>query len=161
MAKITEYKKIGAEFLSDPVKCIVLREKMPVDAATLFEALKAPESWLAMLPIERAEWHQPFGAKTTRTIGVKDTEVLEQFFEWEEGRSFAFRLERGTVAIFNAHAERYEVIEQPGGCSELKLTVRTQASGLTALFTPVLMSIFKWQARKALKKLAIHLTRKN
>jgi hypothetical protein len=157
MAKITEYNKIGPEYLADPAKCGSFRVEIPIDAATLFEALKDEDAWKAMLPIDRAEWHAPLGPETTRTIAAKDAEMLEQFFEWDEGRSFAFRLERGTVGILKAMAERYEVVPLTNKTSEIVITYRIQTKGLAAPLGPVLMIVFKVAGRKSMKKLSEYL----
>ena len=161
MPKMTEYDKVGPEFLNDPAKCGNVHAQMPVDAITLFEALKTEEAWKAMLPIERAEWHGPLGPGTSRTIGAKDAEVLEQFFEWEEGRSFAFRLERGTVGILKALAERYEVIPISETQSEIRLTYRIQTKGLAAPLSPLIMAIFKFAGGQSMKKLAKYVATRN
>jgi len=158
MPKLTEYEKIGPDFLQHPGKAGTFRVEMPVSAEILFEGLKQPDAWLAMLPIDRAEWHAPLGPTTTRTIGAKDAEMLEQFFEWEEGRSFAFRLERGTVGALQAMAERYEVIPLTSDSSEIAVTFRIQMKGWAAILNPVLKTVFKVQGRRSMRKLAAYLT---
>ena len=96
----------------------------------VFEALTSEAAWKAMLPIDGAEWHGPLGKDTDRTIAAKDAEMLEQFFEWEDGRKFGFRLARGLIGILQAMAERYEVIPTSETRCEVVITfrIRTKAS---------------------------------
>jgi len=157
MAKIHQYEKIGAEFLADPAKCGNVRMPMPADAKTVFEALKSETAWKAMLPIDKAEWHGPLGPETSRTIGAKDAEMVEQFFEWEEGRRFGFRLDRGTVSFLKAMAERYEVVPISETTSEVVITYRIQTKGLAKPLGPLLMAVFKIAGKKSMKKLAAHI----
>ena len=131
---------------------------MPVSAARLFEALKREEAWKAMLPIDRAEWHGPLDANTSRSIGAKEAVMVEQFFEWEEGRSFAFYLDRGTVGILDAMVERYEAVPVSDNESELRITYRIETKGMAKALRPLLMGVFKAAGRSSGKKLAKYIS---
>jgi len=105
----------------------------------------------------KAEWHGPLGKDTSRTIGAKDAEMLEQFFEWEEGRKFGFRLDRGTVGILKAMAEHYELIPKSDTTSEVLITYRIETKGLAKPLGPILMSLFKLAGKNSMKKLSAYL----
>jgi hypothetical protein len=158
-SKMTEYETVGPDFLNDNTKTGIVRVHMPMAAKAVFEALKTEEAWKAMLPIDRAEWHGPLGPDTSRSIGAKDAVMLEQFFEWEEGRSFGFRLERGTVGFLKAMAERYEVIPTSDTTSDVQLTYRIQTKGMAAPLAPLLMGVFKIAGKKSMKKLAAYIAK--
>ena len=156
MPKIHEYEKIGPEYLANAAKCGRVPASIPASAEVIFEALKSEKAWKAMLPIDKAEWHGPLGKDTSRTIGAKDAEMVEQFFEWEEGRKFGFRLDRGTVGILKAMAERYEVIPTSKNTSEVLITYRIQTKGLAKPLEPILMSVFKLAGKNSMKKLSAY-----
>lgn len=156
MTKMTEYDKVGPDFLDDKTKTGTVHASMPANAATVFDALKTEAAWKAMLPIDKAEWHAPLGPDTRRTIGAKDAEMLEQFFEWEEGRLFGFRLERGTVGFLKAMAERYEVVPISDTKCDIVITYRIQTKGLAAPLAPLLKSVFKIAGKQSMKKLAAY-----
>ncbi|MGC6472216.1 MAG: hypothetical protein ACON4W_05010 [Parvibaculales bacterium] len=153
MPKQYDYESVGPDFLDDPSKCGTVRAPVSAKSEMVFEALTSEAAWKAMLPIDRAEWHGPLGKDTSRTIAAKDAEMLEQFFEWEDGRKFGFRLARGTVGILQAMAERYEVIPTSETRCEVVITFRIRTKGLAKPLAPVLHFIFKQAGRKSMKKL--------
>ena len=130
-----------------------MRASISARSDVVFEALTREAAWKAMLPIDRAEWHGPLNKNTSRTIAAKDAEMLEQFFEWEDGKKFGFRLERGTVGILKAMAERYEVVPKSDENCEVVITFRIQTKGLAKPLAPVLHFIFKLAGKSSMKKL--------
>jgi len=154
MAKVHTYEIVGPEFLSDSGKAKQVRAAMPYPATTVWAALKDNEAWKAMLPVDTVEWLEPISPTTSRVIGSKGKDMIERFYEWEEGKSFAFYLESGSVGALKAMAERYEVVPINAENSEVQITFRIQTKGLAKPLGPLFSGIFKLAGKSAMKKLS-------
>ena len=75
----------------------------------------------------------------------------------KKARKFGFRLDRGTVGILKAMAERYEVIPTSKNTSEVLITYRIQTKGLAKPLGPILMSVFKLAGKNSMKKLSAYI----
>lgn len=136
-----------AFFTSAPVVA-TCTQALACSPAQLFESLCGVEDWEVFADLD-VSWTspRPFTVGTTRTIRMYGVQADEVFFIWEEGRRFAFYLERSNVPGVTRIAEDYVVTPGVDGGSSLSWTMaiegRTGAGVLYPLTRLVLPRVMK------------------
>jgi hypothetical protein len=86
---------------------------LPVPAERVWESITSDESVGAWGLGVRVRWTtaRPFGVGARRDVDLplRSMTIREEFFEWDEGRSFAFAVYAANRRIFRSFAERWEV----------------------------------------------------
>lgn len=116
----------------------------------LFEVFADADAWPRWVSsLTKVTWTspQPFGAGTTRTVGIRGGVVGdEEFFTWDAPTRIAFRFNAASTRLVTAFSERYDVVPTADGCRltwSLGIDVPGPLRRPVALARPVVDMVFR------------------
>lgn len=148
-----EHTPVAEDFLSSaPIRATHVQE-LPCSPGELFESLSGVDDWMKWVDLA-VTWTspKPFGVGTTRHIKMPGVEADERFFVWEEGRRFAFTLERSTLGVLRSLAEDYVIEPRPSGCA-LRWTMAAEGRGPAWLLYPLVRLVLPRVMRRNMGRL--------
>ena len=146
---------VTSDFLdSAPVRNTVTA-RIPANADALFAALDDAAAWPQWLNgIDRVIWPDERGVGTTRTIKMGQIDTEETFFEWEPGRTLAFRFSESGLPIFDAFAERWHIESVSDDACDLEWSYAFRVSDQFQIAEAMIAKAFEGNAQTSLRQLA-------
>jgi hypothetical protein len=159
-------RPIGVEFFATATHSFVVEMDMDVGADELFSILDDEAAWPAWVSpgIERVVWTspRPHGPGTTRTVVMPGgLEVYETFFVWNHGRELAFHFTGTTQKLWDAFAERYEIIPGGAGRCRLRWSMAYEPAAHLALVQRLAKPLMPLVLRRYLRKLRAYARTRN
>jgi hypothetical protein len=130
---------VGDAFLAGAPLVLRASLTVPHDPGQVWRLCESGElgTWLAAL--DRARWLTPpprgRGALRTVRLGRLVT-IVEEFYRWEEGRRFTFRVTRISLPVVRGWVEDLRLTAAPGGGTRLDYTVALDSRLLRAVRVP-------------------------
>lgn len=155
MATMHPCEKVDASYVDTAPHRFANSVDLAITPEQLFEVFADAEAWPRWAKVIRhVEWTSPLppGVGSTRVVSMLGgLKGAEEFLVWEPYRQMAFRFNEASEKSIRAFAERYDVVETPGGC-RLTWTLALDVAGPGRHFMPLsgLASnlAFRWFLRK-------------
>ncbi|MEL6185168.1 MAG: SRPBCC family protein [Myxococcota bacterium] len=154
-ARRFDYRKLDPGFVEQaPVRFTVERE-LPCTPERLFEIFEDAEAWTKWAGLKFVTWtsEKPYGAGTTRTVGVGPIEIDEVFFTFDRGERMSFYVASGTTQLLAAFAEDYRVRAVGTDRCHFSWSFGVELAGLARVLHPLVGLAAKQNFAGALAKL--------
>lgn len=113
-----ELRKVGLDFLESARMVYVVECDVDLPRMVVWEALVDAFTWKAWFPGVRAASYRgspPYGVGTIRVAEVRGCHFEETMLAWDEGRRWAYRIDRATVPLAKAQLESTELEDRGEG----------------------------------------------
>jgi carbon monoxide dehydrogenase subunit G len=126
------------DFLEHAPRVYVVRCDVALPREQVWKAIIDAPTWPAWFPGVRSASYRgkpPYGVGTTRVADVSGFLMEETMLAWDEGRRWAYRIDRSTAPLARAQLECTE-LEDRGSCTHVCWTLATHPGMLLWLTGP-------------------------
>jgi carbon monoxide dehydrogenase subunit G len=111
-------REVGLEFLEEAPRITVVGCEVALPRWEVWDALVDPPSWREWFPGVRSARYlgdPPYGVGTIRVADVGGHRMEETMLAWDEGRRWAYRIDRSTLPLAKAQLECTELEDRGSG----------------------------------------------
>jgi carbon monoxide dehydrogenase subunit G len=133
-----EMRSVGMDFLEDAPRIHVVECNVALPREEVWHAIADPTTWPHWFPSVRSASYlgePPYGVGTTRVSDVRGIRFEETMLAWDEGRRWAYRIDRATFPLAKAQLESSE-LEDRGSGTRLRWTLATHPGLVLRLTAP-------------------------
>jgi len=151
-------QSVGIDFLQEAPKIYVVRCNVALPRHEVWEAIIDAPSWPAWFPGVRSASYRgdpPYGVGTIRVANVGGFLMEETVLAWEEGRRWAYRIDRSTAPLAKAQLECTE-LEDHGSGTRVRWTLATHPGVLLRVTGPIFQRTVQRLLERAMRNLEAH-----
>ncbi len=133
-----ELKPVGLDFLESAPRITVVECDVDLPRQVVWEALVDPATWPEWWPGVRSASYvgaPPYGIGTRRFADVGGWRMEETLLAWDEGRRWAYRIDRSTAPLAKAQLESTELVDHGAG-TRVRWTLATHPGLLLRITGP-------------------------
>ena len=148
-------REVGLEFLEEAPRITVVECDVALPRQEVWDAVVDPPSWPEWFPGVRSAAYlgePPYGVGTTRVADVGGHLMEETMLAWDEGRRWAYRIDRTTLPLAKAQLECTE-LEDRGSGTRLRWTLATHPGILLWLTGPFFRGTVQRLLERAMRNL--------
>lgn len=150
-----QLKAVGLDFLESAPRITVVECDVGLPRQLVWEALVDPSTWSEWWPGVRSASYvgtPPYGVGTQRIADVGGWRMQETMLAWDEGRRWAYRIDRSTAPLAKAQLESTE-LEDCGAGTKVRWTLATQPGLLLRFTGPLFRRTVQRMLERAMRNL--------
>ncbi len=154
-----QLRSVGMDFLQHAPRIYVVGCNVALPREQVWQAIIDAPTWPAWFPGVRSASYRgnpPYGVGTTRVADVSGFLMEETMLAWDEGRRWAYRIDRSTAPLARAQLECTE-LEDRGSGTHVRWTLATHPGMLLWLTGP----FFQRTVQRLLERAMCNLERLN
>jgi carbon monoxide dehydrogenase subunit G len=157
-----EMRPVGLDFLKDAPRVWVAECQLSAPRMAVWNAFADAASWPAWFPgVSQASYpgeSPPYGVGTRRAASVAGQRYEERMVAWDEGKRWAYYIERATLPLANAQLECSEFEDHEGG-TRVRWTLAADPRTALKVAAPAFQRVLDSLHRKAMGNLERYLSR--
>jgi carbon monoxide dehydrogenase subunit G len=150
------FRPVGLEFLETAARHRAVEAHAALPRDVVWRAFSDAATWHEWWPGVRSAGYRgepPFGVGTIREADVGGFRMEETILAWDEGKRWAYRIDRSTAPIAKAQVEVTELADDGDG-TRLRWTVALEPRLVMKLGGPLLEGAMRRMLDRALRNLA-------
>ncbi len=133
-----ELKPVGLDFLESAPRITVVECDVDLPRQVVWQAVVDSSTWPEWWPGVRSASYvgdPPYGVGTRRIADVGGWRMEETLLAWDEGRRWAYRIDRSTAPLAKAQLESTELVDHGAG-TRVRWTLATHPGLLLRITGP-------------------------
>ena len=151
-----DFRPIELDFLETAPNVYVVRAEVKLPRSVVWSAIVDAPTWHEWFPGVRSAGYRgdpPYGAGTIREADVGGMLMEETMLAWDEGRRWAYRIDRSTAPLAEAQLESTELEDEAAG-TLVRWTLALDPGERTQFSGPAFESTVQSLLERALENLA-------
>ena len=156
-----QLRPVGIEFLETARRKWVVEGEVAAPRADVWRHYVDPTTWPSWFPgVREAHYRgeEPWGVGSIREADIRGFGMVEVMVAWEEGRRWAYTIERATAPLARAQLECTEFEDTPAG-TLLRWTIAADPGALLTITRPLFQGTVERLFGVALRNLEAQLKR--